>query len=82
MQNRVTFGAKRSGLRNLAMIATFALLAGMQMAQGTELRIMSPEAQRCDANCRARAQSCYQHARTESAREDCEGAGTRCRRGC
>ncbi len=82
MQNRVTSSAKRRGLCGLAMIATCALFAGTQMAQGTELRIMSPQAQRCDANCSARAQSCYRNAKTNGARENCEAAGTRCRRGC
>ncbi len=82
MQNKVTFGVNHGGLRNLAMMAIFALFAGTQTAQSTELRIMTPQAQRCDANCQQRAQSCYRHAKTDSARESCEGDGTRCRRAC
>ncbi len=82
MQNRMTFGVKRTGLRGLAMIATCALFAGVAMAQNTELRIMTPQAQRCVADCQARAASCYQHARTGDAKENCEVNGTRCKRGC
>ena len=81
MQNKVTFVVKRSGLRGL-LIATCALFAGTAMAQNTELRIMTPQAQRCVANCQARAASCYQHARTGDAKENCEVAGTHCKRGC
>lgn len=76
------FNAARYGLGSLAVVALFALLAGTAMAQTTQLRILTPRAQRCIASCQQRAQSCYHHATSEGARENCEVNGSRCKRGC
>jgi hypothetical protein len=72
----------RCGLTSLAVIVAFALTAGAAMAQTTPLRIMSPQARRCVASCQARTQSCYQHATSGGARENCEVNGSHCKRGC
>lgn len=77
-----TFSAMRRGLSGLAAIAAFALFASAAAAHATPLRIMSPQAQRCVASCQARTQSCYSHATSEGARENCEVNGSHCKRGC
>lgn len=76
------FSAMRGGLIGLAAIAPVALFSATAMAQTTPLRILTPQAKHCISSCEARAQSCYHHATSEGARENCEVNGSHCKRGC